>query len=32
MGIIVEWVELMNQRGEVVQSGEHVTMIRKRVG
>jgi acyl dehydratase len=30
MGIITEWVELINQRGEVVQSGEHVTMIRRR--
>ena len=30
MGIIVEFVELVNQRGEVVQDGEHVTMIRKR--
>jgi acyl dehydratase len=30
MGIIVEQVELVNQRGEVVQDGEHVTMIRRR--
>ena len=30
MGIIVEFVELVNQRGEVVQDGEHITMIRKR--
>lgn len=30
MGIIREHVELMNQRGEVVQSGEHVSLIRKR--
>jgi len=30
MGIIVEWVELVNQRGEVVQSGEHIIMIRRR--
>jgi len=30
MGIITELVELVNQRGEVVQHGEHVTMIRKR--
>jgi acyl dehydratase len=30
MGIITEFVELMNQKGEVVQSGEHITMIRKR--
>jgi len=29
-GIIVEWVELVNQRGEVVQSGEHITMVRRR--
>ncbi len=30
MGIIIEFVELVNQRGEVVQDGEHITMIRKR--
>ena len=30
MGIITEFVELMNQRGEVTQSGEHITLIRKR--
>jgi acyl dehydratase len=30
MGIITEFVELVNQRGEVVQSGEHITMVRKR--
>lgn len=30
MGIITEFVELVNQRGEVVQDGEHVTMIRRR--
>jgi len=30
MGIITELVELVNQRGEVVQDGEHITMIRKR--
>lgn len=30
MGIITEHVELVNQRGEVVQDGEHVTMIRRR--
>jgi len=30
MGIIVEWVELVNQHGDIVQSGEHVSMIRKR--
>jgi len=30
MGLITEFVELVNQRGEVVQSGEHITMIRKR--
>ena len=30
MGIITEFVELVNQRGEVVQDGEHITMIRKR--
>lgn len=29
MGIITEFVELVNQRGEVVQDGEHITMIRK---
>ena len=30
MGIITEFVELMNQRGEVLQDGEHVTMVRRR--
>lgn len=30
MGIITELVELVNQRGEVVQDGEHVTMVRRR--
>jgi acyl dehydratase len=30
MGIVTEYVELVNQAGEVVQHGEHVTMIRKR--
>lgn len=30
MGIITEVVELVNQRGEVVQDGEHVTMVRRR--
>ncbi len=30
MGIITEFVELVNQHGKVVQHGEHVTMIRKR--
>jgi acyl dehydratase len=30
MGIITDFVELVNQRGEVVQSGEHITMVRKR--
>jgi acyl dehydratase len=30
MGIITEFVELVNQRGQVVQDGEHITMIRKR--
>ncbi len=30
MGIITEFVELVNQRGEVVQDGEHITMVRKR--
>ena len=30
MGIVSELVELVNQRGEVVQDGEHVTMVRKR--
>jgi acyl dehydratase len=29
MGIITEFVELVNQRGEVVQDGEHITMIRR---
>lgn len=30
IGIITELFELMNQNGEMVQHGEHVTMIRKR--
>ncbi len=30
MGIIVEFVELINQRGETTQSGEHITLIRRR--
>ncbi|HEX6979733.1 MAG TPA: MaoC/PaaZ C-terminal domain-containing protein [Alphaproteobacteria bacterium] len=30
MGIIVEFVELLNQHGEVVQDGEHVTMVRRK--
>lgn len=30
MGIITEQVEVVNQRDEVVQTGEHVTMIRRR--
>ena len=30
MGIITEFVELVNQRGEVVQDGEHITLLRKR--
>lgn len=30
MGIIVEWAELINQKGDVVQEGEHVTMIRRK--
>ncbi len=30
MGIVTELVELMNQRGEVVQHGEHVAMRRRR--
>jgi acyl dehydratase len=30
IGIITEFVELVNQRGEVVQDGEHITMIRRR--
>jgi acyl dehydratase len=30
MGIITEFVELVNQRGDVVQHGEHVSMIRRR--
>ena len=29
-GIIHEWCKLVNQRGEVVQEGEHITLIRKR--
>jgi acyl dehydratase len=30
MGIVTEFVELVNQRGEVVQDGEHITMVRRR--
>lgn len=30
MGIITEFVELVNQRGETVQHGEHVTLVKKR--
>lgn len=30
MGILTECVELRNQRNEVVQQGEHITMVRKR--
>jgi acyl dehydratase len=30
MGIIVEFVELVNQRGEVTQQGKHITLIRRR--
>ena len=30
MGIITEFVELINQRLEVLQDGEHITMVRKR--
>ena len=30
MGIITEFVELINQRGDVLQDGEHITMVRKR--
>jgi acyl dehydratase len=30
MGIITEAVELTNQHGAVVQSGEHITLIRRR--
>jgi acyl dehydratase len=30
MGIITEAVEVVNQRGEVVQTGVHITMIRRR--
>ncbi|MFW6028108.1 MAG: MaoC/PaaZ C-terminal domain-containing protein [bacterium] len=29
-GIVTEFVELINQRGEVVQQGEHITMVRLR--
>jgi acyl dehydratase len=29
-GIIHEWCKLVNQRGEVLQEGEHITLIRKR--
>jgi len=28
IGIITEWVELVNHRDEVVQQGEHITMIK----
>jgi acyl dehydratase len=30
MGLITEFVELVNQRGEVVQCGKHITLIRRR--
>ncbi len=30
MGIITEHVSLVNQKGEVVQEGEHITMVRRR--
>ena len=30
MGIITEFVELINQRSEVAQDGEHIAMVRKR--
>ena len=30
MGIITEFVELVDQDGQVIQQGEHVTMVRKR--
>jgi acyl dehydratase len=30
MGIITEFVELVNQRGETIQHGEHVTLVKKR--
>jgi acyl dehydratase len=30
MGLITEFVELVNQRGEVAQNGEHITLIRRR--
>ena len=30
VGIVTERVELINQRGEVVQSGEHIQMVRCR--
>lgn len=30
MGIITEHVQLINQHGDVVQDGEHITLIRKR--
>lgn len=30
LGIIVEYLELFNQHGEVVQYGEHISMMRKR--
>lgn len=30
MGIITERVMLVNQHGEIVQEGEHITMIRRR--
>lgn len=30
MGIITEFVELVNQHGQTVQQGEHISLIRKR--
>jgi acyl dehydratase len=30
MGVITEFVELVNHKGEMVQHGEHITMVRKR--
>ncbi|WP_101342134.1 MaoC family dehydratase [Cereibacter azotoformans] len=30
MGIIHEWCRLMNQKDEILQEGEHITLIRRR--
>jgi acyl dehydratase len=30
MGVITEFVELVNHMGQVVQHGEHITMVRRR--